>query len=450
MMFPSGTRVHIVGVAGAGMSGVARLLADWGCVVSGSDASDSPVLAALARAGVQVFSGHNERYGADATVVLWSPAVREDHTELLAARQRGATLIPRAQLFAELAQQAHVIGLTGTHGKTTATSMMAHVMAAAGRDDGRLVGADIRGLGPNGYGGTTGQLVVEVDESFGTFTHLTPSALGVLNVDADHLDHYGNLATLEAAFSALCERTTGPVVIWSDDAGCRRVATNIERSVRTVGTQDDVDWHVRDIVVSRRGSSFTIAGPTTLVIELCVTGAHNVANAAVVAALALELGVSAPAVRSGLARFEGAPRRYEYRGQWRGIDVYEDYAHLPGEIGATLHAARESGYERIACIFQPHRYTRTAAVGDAFAPAFDEADVILITDIYGAGEPNPAGLTGERVADPLRRRRGEIVHYCPDALAIKTALDEVSADVLFVLGAGDIAGCLDDLDLVND
>jgi len=449
MIFAPGTRVHIIGVGGAGMSGDARLLHDWGCVVTGSDASSSDVLNALAAAGITVYAGHNAIYGAEATVVLWSPAIAPDHVELLAARTRGAQLIARSELFAVLAENARVIGLTGTHGKTTATSMMVHVVAASGRDDGRLLGADVRGVGANGAGGSTGELIVEVDESYGTFTHLRPAALGVLNVDADHLDHYGSLDVLESAFAAVVDRTSGPVVVWSDDPGARRLVDRVQRPVTTVALSG-ASWTVDDVVLDRRSATFALRGPQTLAIRLQVTGAHNVANAAVVAVLALELGVSVSAVQTGLSNFRGAPRRFEFRGKWRGIDVYEDYAHLPGEIAATLQAARDAGYDRVAAVFQPHRVTRTLAVGDAFAPAFDNADAVMVTDIYTAGEANPDHVTGERVADPLRRRRGDVVTYCPNDETLLAALERVEADALFVLGAGNVASCLDSLELTRD
>jgi UDP-N-acetylmuramate--alanine ligase len=217
-VFATGVRVHVVGIGGAGMSGLARLLVGAGALVSGSDLADSSSLEALRSSGVRVALGHDALNARDADVVLWSPAVASDNVELVAARAGGALLLSRAEVLAELARARPVIGLTGTHGKTTATSMMVHVMAAARRDAGRLLGADVLGVGANGHWGS-GEVVVEVDESYGTFALMAPSALGLLNVEADHLDHYGTLAALESAFAELIERTSGPVVIWSDDAG---------------------------------------------------------------------------------------------------------------------------------------------------------------------------------------------------------------------------------------
>ena len=239
------------------------------------------------------------------------------------------------------------------------------------------------------------------------------------------------------------------MVVWRDDAGARRLVESVIRPVTTVGTSEAV-WTVDGVVVGRRSATFALRGPQTLAGRLQVTGTHNVANAAVVAVLALELGVNVPAVQAGLANFRGAPRRFEFRGRWRNMDVYEDYAHLPGEIAATLQAARDAGYDRVACIFQPHRITRTVAVGDAFAPAFDNADIVLVTPIYSAGEANPDGVTGERVAAPLRARRGDVVRYCPNEQSLEEALATLEVDALFVLGAGDVARCLDALEFDDE
>ena len=444
----AGSRVHIVGIGGAGMSGLARLLVDMGAVVSGSDAVDSPALVGLRRAGVAVTVGHDAESGVNAEVVLWSPAVRDDNVELVAARDRACTMLSRAQALAQLGESRRVIGLTGTHGKTTATSMMVHVMRASGVPVGWLVGADVVGVGPNGYGGS-GDLLMEVDESYGTFALLRPYALALLNVEADHLDHYGSLRVLDGAFTSLLERVSGPVVLWSDDGGAERVAAAAKRDVVRVGTGDRVDWRVERTSLSRRASSFSLVGANHhLDVGLRVTGAHNVANAAVVAALAVELGVSTTAVAQGLASFEGAPRRFELLGSWRGVDVYEDYAHLPGEVAATLAGARAAGYERVTAVFQPHRVTRTTALANAFAPAFDLASAVVVTDIYPAGEANPDGVTGEVVARAVRERGATDVTYCASLADLPEVLATLRdrSDVVLLLGAGDVASVAARLD----
>ncbi len=440
-----GARVHIVGCAGAGMSGVARFLHDYGCVVSGCDAAIGESADDLIREGIAITLDTDPLAGDDADVVLWSPAVPLTHPVLLRARDRGATLLARSELLGQLGGLFDVVGLTGTHGKTTATSMMVHVMAAAGRDDSWLVGADVRGVGKNGHAGSSSTLLLETDESYGTFALLRPFALGVLNVEADHLDHYGDLATLEAAFVNLIERTTGPVVAWIDDAGAARVASMVHRDVLTVGTSDHAQWRVIESQLHRRSATFTLQGDRSVAITLRVTGAHNVANAAVVAVLALTLGVDESAVVAGLEAFRGAPRRFEFRGTYRDFDVYEDYAHLPAEIAATLEAARAAGYQRIVAVFQPHRFSRTHAVGVAFAPAFDLADEVIVTDIYASGEENVHSVSGADVADAIQSHRDHEVRYAATKDEVLDALTLADGDALFFIGAGDVGQWADDV-----
>jgi len=444
--FSEGVRVHIVGVGGAGMSALAVLLRGYGCVVSGCDVGNAGVLAELRELGIVVESRHNASHVQTADVVLWSPAVAHDHEELAAARARGLLMMSRARVLAELSVLSRVIGITGTHGKTTATSMLVHVMRAAGRDDSRLVGAPVRGVGFSGYFGPD-DVIVEVDESYGAFAELTPFALGVLNVEADHLDHYGSLENLEVAFADVLERTTGPVVVWTDDPGARRVASRLQREIISVGAGADAQWRLSDIEISRRGARAHLEGNVAIDIDLAVTGTHNVVNAAVAAVLALSVGVEPDHVREGLASFRGAPRRFE-RVAWRqGLDFIDDYAHLPGEIAATVAAAKDAGYQRIVAVFQPHRVTRTLSVGDGFAPAFDNVEDVIVTDIYTAGEPNPEGVTGEFVAETIRARGVTRAHYAATFSEAAATLERVvgDADVVLILGAGDVTKVLEHL-----
>ncbi|MCU1362447.1 MAG: UDP-N-acetylmuramate--L-alanine ligase [Acidimicrobiaceae bacterium] len=440
-----GRRIHVVGVAGAGMSGLAILLAERGAVVSGSDLNDADIFEQLRARHVTTYVGHDAAHVAGAEVVLWSPAVAPDNVELVAARAANAELLSRAQVFRELAATKRVIGLTGTHGKTTATSMMVQVSLAAGRDDGWLLGAPVLGVGANGHWGAD-DLVVEVDESYGAFSELRPYALGLLNVEADHLDHYGTLEDLEGAFRDLAERTTGPLVAWSDDAGVQRVTRSLERDVLKVGISSRAPWKVSDVVLERRGSSFRVRGPgESFEVNLRVTGAHNVANAAVVAVLARTLGIEGDAVVRGLSNFVGAPRRYQYRGAWRGVDVYEDYGHLPGEIAAILATTRAAGYERPTVVFQPHRVTRTVALADQFAPAFEGARHVIVTDLYRAGEENPHAVTGEIIANALIRQDPSLdTIYCGDLGLVPELLEHLvtDSDVLLFLGAGDVGSVI--------
>ncbi len=434
------TSVHIVGVGGAGMSGVARFLLEEGWSVSGSDANDSSVLRELEDAGVEVYRGHDARHGANAALVLWSPAIGPQNVEIVSARERGARLLTRGEFLADVAQRSRVIGLTGTPGKSTATSLMVTGSRAAGRDDARLLGTPVRGVGANGHY-ALGDLILEVDESFGTLGLLSPFALGVLNVEADHLDHYGTLESLEEAFVALLERTSGPVVVF-DDPGARRVAARARRDVVTVGFDAGATWRVSDVALARRTSSFSLVTEAErLDVSLRVTGRHNVANAAVVATLAREIGLSSEAIVQGLGDFLGAPRRFEYVGKWRSADVIDDYAHLPGEVAATIAAALAAGYQHIGVVFQPHRYTRTEKLAKEFASSFEGASLLFVTDVYGAGETNTSMVSGELIVDAVRGSRPSfLLDYTPTFDEVIARLDDVreGLDLLLVLGAGDV------------
>ncbi|MGH3733297.1 MAG: UDP-N-acetylmuramate--L-alanine ligase [Acidimicrobiales bacterium] len=444
--FRPGVRVHVVGIGGAGMSGLAMLLAEFGATVSGSDARDSAVFEDLHARDVTTYVGHDARHVGDAQIVLWSPAVALDNAELVTARATAAQMIPRARALEELSSMKRVIGLTGTHGKTTATSMMVQVSLAAGRDDGWLLGAPVLGVGAQGHWGGD-DLLLEVDESYGTFGELHPFALGILNVESDHLDFYGSLERLEGAFADLIQRTSGPVVAWGDDAGARRCVASRDDAI-LVGTTPRDAWRVSDVVLERRRASFRLSGARSLEIELRVTGALNVANAAVVAALAHELGVPDEAIVRGLSNFVGAPRRFQYRGAWHGVDVYEDYAHLPGEISATLIATQAASYERMTVVFQPHRVTRTLALVDQFAGAFAGARHVIITDLYSAGEANPEGVTGELVARAVQRFDPSLdTVYCEDLQLVGALLEQLAddSDVILVLGAGDVGSIISTL-----
>ena len=446
MMFSPGTRVHVVGVGGAGMSALAVYLAESGCQVSGCDAGNVAVVDLLRGLGVDARRSHDAAHVNEVDVVLWSPAVADDHPELARARERGVTMLRRPRVWRELSEHQRIIGLTGTHGKTTATSMLAHIMLAAGRDDSRLVGAPVRALGFSGHFGP-GDLLAEVDESYGAFSEVTPYALGLLNVEADHLDHYGTLDNLEAAFAAVVTATVGPVVVWHDDAGAARVARRAHREVITVGTRAQDDWRVSDLRTTRTTTSARLTGPSTLDLTLAVVGRHNVANAAVAAALAMAVGVDAASVVTGLANFRGAPRRFELLARGRDVDVVDDYAHLPGEIAATVTAARDAGYRNIVVVFQPHRVSRTVSIGPGFAPAFDDVTEAIITDIYTAGEPNPTAVTGDVVADSLRARGVVATHYAATLSDAATQVVRVgeNADLILLVGAGDVTRVIDSL-----
>jgi UDP-N-acetylmuramate--alanine ligase len=428
------------------MSALARILLERGCLVTGCDAQPSPVLDELAAAGVGVLVGHDPEHLAGVEVLTASPAVAVTHPEIVAARERGLEVLTRAQVLAQLGALAPMVGFAGTHGKTTTTSMAVHVWRAGGRDPSWLLGAPVRGVGPSGHWREGAELLAEVDESYGTFAEVAPAALGVTNVDADHLDFYGTLGALERAFGELVARTTGPVVLWRDNAGADRVASGGSRPAWGVGRLPGRDVRVRAERFEGTGSHFELDWPGgSFAVHLRVPGELNVANAALTAAVGLACGLEADAVADGLGRFTGAPRRFEVVATRRGTTVVDDYAHLPAEVAATIAAARSSGFTRIAAVFQPHRVTRTVALAPQFAGAFAGVQSLVVTDIYSAGEPNPDRVTGELVADAVREGpAAPTVTYAPTLdEAVECLRERVGeCDLILVLGAGDVAAVI--------
>lgn len=436
-----GARVHVMGAGGTGMSGLARLLAELGCVVSGCDAADSLTLRELAQAGVAVDVGHDASHVAGIDVLTASPAVPGDAPEVVAAQRAGVAVLARADVLAVLGELAPVVGFAGTHGKTTATSMAVCAFLADGRDPGWLLGAPVTGVGPSGRWRDGAELIVELDESYGAFQTVTPDALGLLAVDDDHLDYYGSRAALDDAFASLVARTRGVVVGNGDQVGARAVLAASGRDAVTVGVAgcDATVSHLRFIGT---GSSFDLATPFGAChVSLNVPGSLNAANAAVAATLALARGVAPDAVRSGLRRFRGAPRRFSVLGNYLGTTIVEDFAHLPEEVAATIQAAVESGFADIVAVFQPHRVTRTLARGAQFAGAFGGVRALIVTDLYSAGEPNPSGVTGELVADAVAEGpNAPVVTYAASLdLATEIAARHVGhCELLIVCGAGDV------------
>jgi UDP-N-acetylmuramate--alanine ligase len=383
--------------------------------------------------------GHFPEAAAAADIVTWSPAVNAESDPDILASAPGARC-SRRDLIGRIASEHRTLAVTGTHGKTTATSMLALIMDSARRKPSWLLGAPIRGLGDNGhYDGR--DLVLELDESYGTFGVVTASALGIVNIDADHLDHYGTLENLEASFCEVAARTTGPVVFWRDGVRDGVAQQLIDGGALAISENVHDEWYVSDIVSTPMGSSWHLHTPNReLRLHLNVPGRHNVANASVAAALAVESGVSGDDIAAGLARFVGAPRRFEVQGRLEGALVVDDYAHLPREVEVTLAAARDAGCGRILAVFQPHRVTRTWATHRDFATSFALASEVVVSDIYTSGEANPEGLTGKLVADALTTPSSSHVHYIADLDALATWVREraTNYDAIIVMGAGDV------------
>ena len=432
-------RVHIVGIGGAGMSGMARYLDGRGCVVTGSDTAASATLTELGGT-MDVYVGSDVEVATNANVLTMSPAVSLDDVEITAARDAAIPVMSRAEFLARLTHDHEVVAFAGTHGKTTATSMYLMVAQAAKQHPSWLLGAPVAGFGDNGGYGSH-QLVLELDESYGTFADVAPSSLGLLNVEADHLDHYGDLAGVQQAFRELVSRTKRHVIVWYGSTAHDLVKT--VNSIVTVGDDPRATWRVGGVSLKQAGSSFTLeSDDATLTIALKVPGFHNVVNSAIVAVTALMNAVPASAVIEGLSRFVGAPRRYEIHGTMAGSDalVIEDYAHLPSEIRTAITTARGGTDRKVIAVFQPHRVTRTTNLTQEFGSAFDGLDELIVTDIFTSGEPNPEGVTGQIIVDAVLDQSSTPVRYIADRREAATYLQAQrgDADVVLVLGAGDI------------
>lgn len=440
-------RVHVVGVGGVGMSAIATILAGMGHQVSGSDIKASPVTDRLAASGIRVSIGHDAGQVAGADLVTFSPAVPGDNVELEEARRRGIEVVPRSAVLAGLAASRRCVAVAGTHGKTTTASMLSLILVGAGARPSFLIGADVNETGTNAVWGTGDWLVMEADESYGSFRGLVADVALVTNVEPDHLDHYGTFDSLAAAFARFLEAAQVRIVSADDPVAARLGAA---AGARSVGTAPGATYAMTDLAVSRSAVGFDLTGPEGRLgrIEVPVPGVHNARNAALAVVGALSAGASFAAAAAALARFAGVPRRFEFRGEAGGVTFVDDYAHLPTEVRATLAAARAGGWQRIVAVFQPHRYTRTAALAPSFATAFDDADLVFVTDVYSAGEPVVPGVSGRLVADAVTARRPDRpVVYVSSREELRAAVDAMlrPGDLCCTLGAGDLTTLPDEL-----
>jgi UDP-N-acetylmuramate--alanine ligase len=439
--------VHFVGIGGAGMSGIARILLARGIPVSGSDAKESNTLAALRALGAHVHVGHDSSHVNGADTVVTSTAIRASNVELLEAGRRGLRILPRAAALAAVMSGRRGIAVAGTAGKTTTTSLLTVALQHAGADPSFAIGGDLNESGANAHHGSGELFIAEADESDGSFLLLSPHAAIVTNVEADHLDYYGTAEAVDEAFAAFLDRidNDGFLVVGVDDDGGRRlasVARGRSVDVRTYGMAADADVRVVDVTLNGSGSTFFIAaegrrrGPLTLRIP----GRHNVLNATGAYAMLCGLGVAVDVAAEGLASFSGTRRRFEFKGVAAGTRVFDDYAHHPTKLRATLTAARTvADGGRIIAVFQPHRYSRTAAFRLELAEALGLADEVVVMDVYSAGEDPIPGATGATVAAavPLPPER---VEFEPSwtAVATRVAARVRPGDIVLTLGAGDV------------
>ena len=444
------SRVHIVGLGGAAMQAIAAVLAAMGKSVSGSDLRDSSGLVRLRAAGVQVSVGHDAaNVPDDVELVAVSTAIPERNPELREARRRGTPVASRSAMMAAIAAERRTVAVAGTHGKTTTSSMLALVLAEAGMRPSFIIGGEVTAMGSGAVWDEGELFVVEADESDGMFLDLPRHAAVVTNVEPDHLEHWGDFAGLQAAFADFVMATPGPVVVCADDPEAARLAAG--SGAVTYGTSPDARYRMADLVRSRQGTSFVLHdGEQELgAVQLPILGEHNARNAAAAIVMALELGAPFAAGRDAMARLAGVARRFQHRGEVGGVSFVEDYAHLPTEVsGAALAAAKDGGWDRIVCVFQPHRYSRTASLWPTFADAFTGADVLVVTDVYGSGEAPRPGVSGKLIVDAvLGSHPWQRVAYLPHRSDVVAFLERElrPGDLCLTLGAGDITTLPDEL-----
>ena len=431
-------RIHIVGIGGAGMSALARLLAGRGHSVTGSDAKDSPTLAALSLQGIRCWAGHRPADVDGVDLLVASSAVVDGDPELVAAVAGGVEIWRRPELLAVLTGGVATIGATGTHGKTSTTAMLLRGAVAAGLDPSFVVGGDLIDLGTNAKAGSTDLLILEVDEAFGTFEHVSLEGLVVTNVEADHLDHFGTVEEVHAAFERVARKVNGPVLACVDDPGSRRLV-DVAGAIG-YGISADAVWGVKDLHEGPDGSEFRLVGPNVdVVVGLPRPGRHMATNAAGALALLSYRGVDLAAAAAGLGQFKGVARRWEEKGNAGGVTVIDDYAHHPTEVGATLDAALGSG-RRVVAVFQPHLYSRTVLNVEGFGEALAKAHVTVVLDVYGAREDPVPGVDGYLVSQAVRNAGGAVVADAPvraEAAAVVMSLIS-QGDLVVCMGAGDI------------
>ncbi|MGD9573643.1 MAG: UDP-N-acetylmuramate--L-alanine ligase [Thermoleophilia bacterium] len=450
MSFAAGDRIHLIGIGGAGMSGIARILLARAVEVSGSDARESPTVLALRALGARVEIGHDAAHlpAAPATVVV-STAIRESNPELAAARERGLAVVHRATALAALAQGRRLVAVTGTAGKTSTTSMLTVALQHAGLDPSFAIGGDLASSGTGAHEGGGDAFVAEADESDGSFLAYSPLVAVVTNIEADHLDHYGTAEAYTAAFAEFLGRIVpgGSLVTCTDDPGAAALARMAAaRGIRVLryGTGADADARLVSFRPEGHGSVVALrhAGADHE-LRLAVPGEHMARNALAALLAGVELGVAPDLMLEGLAGFDGVRRRFEYKGRARGVAVYDDYAHHPSKVAAQLRAARDvvraAGEGRVVVAFQPHLYSRTRDFAAEFGEALGLADEVVVLDVYGAREDPEPGVTGELVAAAVTLPP-ERVHYVPRWLDVPVVVAGLArpADLVITMGAGDV------------
>lgn len=440
---------HFIGIGGAGMSGIALVLHERGCKVTGSDLKASHYVRELEDAGIEVHVGH-EASTIDAVmpqVIVTSTAIPETNPEVLRARELGIHIWPRAKMLSYLSNDALTVAVAGTHGKTTTSSMVATMLDKLGLDPSFLIGGVVEGYDTNGKNGDGGYFVCEADESDGSFLYLNPDVVVVTNIEADHLDHYGTLENIEKTFCKFMDLVgeKGTVIINGDNPHYAELARSTGRRVVTYGFDESCDYVCRPEDTHHKiESNFSVATPSHGEVHVTIAanpGRHNMANATAALAVADVLGQDVDEAVRALSQFKGARRRFTHVGDVAGVTVVDDYGHHPTEVAATLAAAKDLQFSRIVCVFQPHRYSRTQVLADKFAHAFKDVDVLRVMDVFSAGEMPIPGISGKTISSGVAAT-GEVadVEYVPNRRKLVEELVDLvrPGDLLITQGAGDV------------
>ncbi len=445
-MFKRYQHIHFVGIGGIGMSGIAEILVNLGYRVTGSDTRRNDATERLEQLGVKVHIGHEAGHVEGAHVVVYSSAVSRDNIEVQVARQRAIPVIPRAEMLAELMRLKYGIAVAGTHGKTTTTSIVGAVLAEGRLDPTIVVGGRVQSFGANARLGQGEFLVAEADESDGSFLKLQPTIAVVTTIDAEHLDHWGSLEAIRDGFLTFVNKVPfyGSAVLCLDQPNIQTLIPRIEKRIVTYGLESGADLVARHLQLSGMTSRFDVYQRGTLLGEctLQIPGRHNVLNALAAVGVGLDLEIPFITIQRALAGFTGVQRRFQVRGQAGGVTVVDDYGHHPAEIRATLAAAKAGFDCRVVTVFQPHRYTRTHHLRQEFLTAFNQADVVLVMDVYAAGEPPIPGVSGQDLAEGIRAHgHRDVVYVGGNRADVVEHLVQITrpGDLVLTQGAGDVS-----------
>ncbi len=443
-MFKKIKHIHFVGIGGIGMSGIAEVLLNLGYRVSGSDIRESDTTERLRKLGGDISIGHRAENITAPHVVVTSSAVTRDNVEVIAAREKQIPVIPRAEMLAELMRLKYGVAIAGAHGKTTTTSMVATVLAAGGIDPTVVIGGKLNSLGTNAKLGQGDFLVAEADESDGSFLKLSPTIAVVTTIDAEHLDYYSDIDEIKDAFLAFINKVPfyGVSVLCLDQPHIQALIPKVEKRYQTYGTSLQADYQAREISLRPLGSRFKVIhhGQDLGGFELSVPGVHNINNSLAAIAVARELEIELDVIRKALKDFSGVQRRFQIKGEVGGIIVVDDYGHHPTEVRATLAAAASGLERRVVVVFQPHRYTRTQHLLEEFFTAFNQADKLVVMDIYAAGEKPIPGVSGKALYEGIKKYGHRDVTYVPDKEKVVGYMLNVlrKGDLVITLGAGDV------------